>query len=43
MSEWPVIQVALDFINLDRAIKAAEEAVKGGVDWIEVGTPLIKS
>lgn len=43
MNDWPVIQVALDFTNLDRAIKAAEEAVKGGVDWIEVGTPLIKS
>jgi len=39
----PVLQVALDFINLDRAIKCAEEAVKGGVDWLEAGTPLIKS
>ncbi len=39
----PVLQVALDFMNLDRAINLADEAVKGGVDWIEVGTPLIKS
>ena len=39
----PILQVALDFMILERAIKAAEEAVKGGVDWIEVGTPLIKS
>ncbi len=39
----PILQVALDFMVLERAIKAAEEAVKGGVDWIEVGTPLIKS
>ena len=38
-----VLQVALDFLNLKRALKVAEEAVKGGVDWVEVGTPLIKS
>ncbi|MBD3227010.1 MAG: bifunctional hexulose-6-phosphate synthase/ribonuclease regulator [Candidatus Lokiarchaeota archaeon] len=37
------IQVALDFMNLDRAMKVAEEAVEGGVDWLEAGTPLIKS
>ncbi len=39
----PVLQVALDFIILERAIKAAEEALRGGADWLEVGTPLIKS
>jgi len=39
----PILQVALDFMILERAIKAAEEAIKGSVDWIEVGTPLIKS
>jgi len=39
----PKLQVALDFLNLDRAIKVAEESVAGGVDWIEIGTPLIKS
>ncbi|MEA3255803.1 MAG: 3-hexulose-6-phosphate synthase [Candidatus Altiarchaeota archaeon] len=39
----PVLQVALDFLNLKRAVKVAEESVAGGVDWIEVGTPLIKS
>ena len=37
------LQVALDFINLSRAMKAAEEAVAGGADILEVGTPLIKS
>ena len=41
--EKTVLQLALDFISLDRALKVAEEAVKGGVDWIEAGTPLIKS
>jgi 3-hexulose-6-phosphate synthase/6-phospho-3-hexuloisomerase len=39
----PVIQIALDFINLSRALKVAQEAVEGGVDWLEAGTPLIKS
>ncbi len=39
----PILQLALDFTELDRAIKVAEEALAGGVDWIEVGTPLIKS
>ncbi len=39
----PVLQVALDFMNLPRAIRVAEAAVKGGADWIEAGTPLIKS
>ncbi|MEW6553854.1 MAG: 3-hexulose-6-phosphate synthase [Actinomycetota bacterium] len=39
----PVLQVALDFLDLERAIQVAGEAVAGGVDWIEAGTPLIKS
>jgi 3-hexulose-6-phosphate synthase/6-phospho-3-hexuloisomerase len=41
--EEPVLQVALDFVDLERAIKVAEEAIAGGADWIEAGTPLIKS
>lgn len=39
----PVLQVALDFENLSRALLAAKEAVEGGADWVEAGTPLIKS
>ncbi|HHT9152956.1 MAG TPA: orotidine 5'-phosphate decarboxylase / HUMPS family protein [Candidatus Hypogeohydataceae bacterium YC40] len=39
----PILQVALDFIDLHRAMKVAEEAVEGGADWLEAGTPLIKS
>jgi len=39
----PVLQVALDFENASRALVAAREAVEGGADWVEAGTPLIKS
>ena len=39
----PVLQVALDLLNADRALAIANEAVKGGADWLEAGTPLIKS
>ena len=37
------LQVALDFLELSRAMKVAESAVAGGADYIEIGTPLIKS
>jgi 3-hexulose-6-phosphate synthase / 6-phospho-3-hexuloisomerase len=37
------LQVALDFVNLHRAIDVAKKAVEGGADYIEAGTPLIKS
>lgn len=39
----PVLQLALDHENLARALKVAKEAVAGGADWLEAGTPLIKS
>src|SRR5436190_970446 len=39
----PVLQVALDHMHLKRALLAAAEAVEGGADWLEAGTPLIKS
>jgi 3-hexulose-6-phosphate synthase/6-phospho-3-hexuloisomerase len=51
-NEIPPVQVALDLIDLPRALQIAEEAVKGilaenGGDitkaWVEAGTPLIKS
>ncbi|WP_456371214.1 3-hexulose-6-phosphate synthase [Geoglobus sp.] len=41
--EKPVLQVALDLVELKRAVEIAGEALEGGVDWLEVGTPLIKS
>ena len=37
------LQVALDFVELPRALAVAEAAVAGGADYIEAGTPLIKS
>ncbi len=40
---FPVLQVALDYIEIERALRLAHEAVAGGADWIEAGTPLIKS
>jgi len=38
-----VLQVALDILELKRALQIAQESIEGGADWIEVGTPLIKS
>ena len=37
------MQVALDFMQLKRSTGICQEAVEGGADWIEVGTPLLKS
>ncbi|MFA5331923.1 MAG: 3-hexulose-6-phosphate synthase [Methanoregula sp.] len=39
----PVLQVALDLLEQKRALPIAREALSGGADWIEAGTPLIKS
>ena len=39
----PKLQVALDLMNLNRTIPIAKAAIEGGVDWLEAGTPLIKS
>ncbi len=35
------VQLSLDLVDLDEAIRTAEIAVRAGVDWLEVGTPLI--
>ena len=39
----PILQLALDFLDLERALRIADLAVGHGVDWVEAGTPLIKS
>jgi len=41
--DTPAVQLALDFLNLEQALRLADEAVPAGIGWIEVGTPLIKS
>jgi 3-hexulose-6-phosphate synthase / 6-phospho-3-hexuloisomerase len=38
-----ILQVALDLLEIKRALQIAQESVEGGADWIEAGTPLIKS
>ena len=38
-----ILQIALDLLNANRALAIAKESVKGGADWLEAGTPLIKS
>ena len=38
-----ILQVALDLLNEHRALTIAQESINGGADWLEVGTPLIKS
>ncbi len=37
-----ILQVALDFLDMGRALKVAKE-VSGSADWLEAGTPLIKA
>jgi 3-hexulose-6-phosphate synthase len=35
------VQLSLDLIDLEEALKTAEIGVRAGIDWLEVGTPLI--
>ncbi|MCK4733482.1 MAG: orotidine 5'-phosphate decarboxylase, partial [Methanophagales archaeon] len=42
-SKRKIMQVALDMLELDRAIEIGRESLEGGADWLEAGTPLIKS
>ncbi len=37
------VQISLDIVDLSEAFRTAETAVRAGVDWLEVGTPLIIS
>jgi 3-hexulose-6-phosphate synthase/6-phospho-3-hexuloisomerase len=39
----PVIQIALDYATIEEALAMARIGVEAGVDWLEVGTPLIVS
>jgi len=40
-SRVPTVQLSLDLQTLEDALPTAELAVAAGVDWLEVGTPLI--
>ena len=40
---WPKLQVALDLRDLEEAIRIAELSHRGGAEWLEAGTPLVKS
>lgn len=39
----PVIQIALDYATIEEALAMAKIGVEAGVDWLEIGTPLIVS
>jgi 3-hexulose-6-phosphate synthase/6-phospho-3-hexuloisomerase len=39
----PVIQIALDFPTIEEAISVGGIGIEAGLDWLEVGTPLIVS
>ena len=39
----PIVQISLDLTNIPEALETAEMALRAGVDWLEVGTPLIIS
>jgi 3-hexulose-6-phosphate synthase/6-phospho-3-hexuloisomerase len=39
----PVIQIALDYAASDEALAMAKIGIAAGVDWLEIGTPLIVS
>ena len=41
--DWPQIQLALDLLRLEDALRIARAAVVQGIGWVEAGTPLIKS
>lgn len=41
MPHAPIVQVSLDVPTIADALPIAEAAVDAGVDWLEVGTPLI--
>ena len=43
IAQPPIIQIALDYATFDEAWEMAKVGVEAGVDWLEIGTPLIIS
>jgi 3-hexulose-6-phosphate synthase len=39
----PIVQIALDYATIEEALAMAQIGVEAGVDWLEIGTPLIVS
>lgn len=39
----PIVQLALDFVNGEQALRTAQQAMPSGIQWVEAGTPLIKA
>lgn len=39
----PKVQISLDLTEIPEALEMADKAIRAGVDWLEVGTPLIIS
>ena len=39
----PIVQIALDYATIEEALEMARIGVEAGVDWLEIGTPLIIS
>ena len=37
----PIVQISLDLVSIPEAVETAHMALRAGVDWLEVGTPLI--
>ncbi len=37
----PIVQISLDVTTVEEAVDIADMAVRAGVDWLEVGTPLV--
>jgi len=38
---YPIVQISLDLTTIEEALETAALAVEAGVDWLEVGTPLL--
>jgi 3-hexulose-6-phosphate synthase len=39
----PLVQLSLDIVALDEALKTAHLGKRAGIDWLEAGTPLLLS
>lgn len=37
----PIVQLSLDLTSIPEAIETAEMGLRAGIDWLEVGTPLV--